>query len=469
MSLSPTAPVPEPATQRAPAGAAAPGAPAALRYGVGLAAPFVALAFSLPLRELLASTVFLLFFAAVTSVAWYAGRGPSVATALVSVPLASYFVEAQGLGWTPAPGDLARAALFLAVALLIGSMREAFDAARRAEAAHARRSGELAARLAEQNARLEAQSAQLQQQNALLEEQAAELEEQTASLHEQAAELEAQSEESQALAQALEESHDEIARALATAREADRAKSAFLATMSHELRTPLNAMIGYAEILALGIPDPIPASAQRSVERIRLSARHLLELIEEVLTYARAEAGREGVAVHEAPLADLLDEAAAITEPLAAARGLSFRVEAEDRGAVLRTDARKVRQVLVNLLGNAVKFTERGEVVLSAMLDGGHVVFQVRDTGLGIAPEHRERIYEPFWQVETAHSARSPGTGLGLSVSRQLARLLGGELSVESEPGRGSTFTVRLPLIYAGPSSSSDSLPSLDGAGASGS
>ena len=224
-------------------------------------------------------------------------------------------------------------------------------------------------------------------------------------------------------------------------------KSDFLATMSHELRTPLNAIIGYASLLADEIPGPVTPDQQRQLERVRLSARHLLTLIDEVLTFSRLEAGRETVVTEPVDVARALDEAATLVQPLAASKGLTFRVEGPAQPLIVATDAGKLRQILVNLLSNAVKFTERGEVVLSARVDGPLLCVEVRDTGIGIAPAHLERIFEPFWQVEAAVSRRAPGTGLGLSVSRRLARLLGGELEVESAPGQGSRFCVRLPGV----------------------
>jgi signal transduction histidine kinase len=228
------------------------------------------------------------------------------------------------------------------------------------------------------------------------------------------------------------------------AQEANRAKSDFLAKMSHELRTPLNAVLGYTQLLSGGTPEPLPAKSGRYVERIDLSARHLLSLIEEILSFSRLEAGREMIELEAVGVHVLVKEVVAIIEPLAERKGIGFRVSAPDEPVSLRTDTRKVRQILVNLLGNAVKFTDQGEVAFTAREDGGWVVFQVRDTGPGIAPDHLEKIFEPFWQV--AGAKRAAGTGLGLTVTRQLAQLLGGDVEVRSTHGEGSTFSVRLPL-----------------------
>jgi PAS domain S-box-containing protein len=229
------------------------------------------------------------------------------------------------------------------------------------------------------------------------------------------------------------------------AEDASRAKSDFLAVMSHELRTPLNAVIGYEQLLSSGIGGPLTETQRRHLGRIRASADHLLALIDEVLTLTRLEGGRDDVRREPVPLDRALEEAAAVIEPLAGAKGLAFRVEAAPPACVLETDARKLRQVVVNLLSNAVKFTERGEVVLAARADGREVEISVRDTGIGIRPELWERIFDPFWQAEATWTRTAQGAGLGLHIARRLARLLGGDVHVESAAGRGSTFTVRLP------------------------
>jgi signal transduction histidine kinase/PAS domain-containing protein len=233
--------------------------------------------------------------------------------------------------------------------------------------------------------------------------------------------------------------------ARAEAERANRTKSDFLAIMSHELRTPLNAILGYTDLLLSGIPVEIPDEARQKMTRIGVSARHLLALIEEILTFSRLEAGEERVEVGPIDLPVLLDEVQALSEPLALAKGLDFRCRYPEVPPHLESDERKIRQILVNLLGNAVKFTDEGEVSLAVEEVGSDVLFRVTDTGIGIEPDNLERIFEPFWQVEGGTTRAAGGTGLGLGVARRLARLLGGDVTVDSEPGRGSTFLVRLP------------------------
>jgi signal transduction histidine kinase len=179
---------------------------------------------------------------------------------------------------------------------------------------------------------------------------------------------------------------------------------------------------------------------------VRASASHLLQLIDEILGFARMEAGVAEVRLQRVAGADLAQEAAAVIEPVATAKGLELRVDAPDRSTVIETDAGKARQILVNLLSNAVKFTKAGVVEVAFRAEEGRAKFIVRDTGIGIPRDQIERIFDPFWQVERPTTRRFGGTGLGLSVSRRFARLLRGELVVGSEPGRGTTVTLELPL-----------------------
>ena len=226
---------------------------------------------------------------------------------------------------------------------------------------------------------------------------------------------------------------------------ASEAKSEFLAVMSHELRTPLNAILGYTDLLLMGLPHPLPDESARQVQRIGASARHLLEIIEQILAFSRLEAGREEVHAARVELGALVRDTAALIQPLAAQKGLVFELEVPERPVRLRTDPGKLRQILLNLLSNAIKFTEEGVVRLAVSANGSGVRMEVRDSGVGVAPEHLERVFEPFWQADHSRTRQTGGTGLGLSVTRQLVQLLGGEVYAQSEPGEGTTFTVQLP------------------------
>jgi PAS domain S-box-containing protein len=232
---------------------------------------------------------------------------------------------------------------------------------------------------------------------------------------------------------------------------ANRAKSDFLAVMSHELRTPLTTVIGYAEILADGVSGPVTEAQRQQLGRVLLSGQHLLSLIEEILAFARIEAGRETVQLGPVDVAAVAREAAALVEPLVPMTGVRLVADIPEAPVRLHSDAKKVRQIVVNLLSNAVKFTTAGEVGVSIRSDDVGARIHVWDTGIGIAPEHLEHIFDPFWQVEQHQTRSTGGTGLGLSVTRHLARMLGGDVVVESVPGEGSRFTVTLPATAPPP------------------
>lgn len=229
------------------------------------------------------------------------------------------------------------------------------------------------------------------------------------------------------------------------AQEANRAKSDLLAVISHDLRTPLSAIIGYADLLCMGVPDELSAGSRHQVERIRTATRHLVYLIEELLAFAKLDAGRDDLQLRDVSAAEIVRDVAEVVEPLAAERGLRFALTTDERAGRMRTDAGKLRQILVNLVGNAIKFTGTGEVRLTVAPEDGTLVFTVRDTGRGIAPEHLDQIFQPFWQVPGGKETDGAGTGLGLSVVRRLVMLLEGEVTVESAVGRGTVFTVTLP------------------------
>jgi len=252
----------------------------------------------------------------------------------------------------------------------------------------------------------------------------------------------------------------ESARLYDEAKRANAGKADFLAVVSHDLRTPLTAIIGYAELLQMGVPVPMPPSAQQPLERIRTSARHLLYLLKELLSFARLDAGRDEVRNQEIDVRVIGREVAAVMEPLAAAHALQLHLCSPNEPVTTFTDPDKLRQILLNLVGNAVKYTKRGEVHLEIGAAGGDVLMIVRDTGVGIAEDNLTHIFEPFWQVDPTQRSRDGGTGLGLSVVQRLVRLLSGKLSVASVVDVGTTFTVSLPLHL--PRSDATSIPDAD-------
>lgn len=256
-------------------------------------------------------------------------------------------------------------------------------------------------------------------------------------------------------AQALLRSHLRAAefKAREIAERANVSKANFLTMISHELRTPLNAMIGYSELISQGIDGPLTSKQSDHLGRMQDSSSHLLSLIEELLGHARLEAGAETVEPEPVQLLEMIESTLLLVTPLAEQKGIQIRVERSEKPIELFTDPRKLRQILVNLLANAIKFTEKGDVVLLVDVLGTEVpvkiLFKVTDTGRGMSEDTQSHIFDAFWQADPEATLKGGSTGLGLPIARQLTRLLGGDLTIEtSAPGTGSTFAVRLPLRF---------------------
>ena len=374
------------------------------RWLVALLAVAVALVISLLLRAYIERTVFVFFFLAITVAAWYSGLAPGLVAAAISLLATDYWLV-QPIGRLVLDGD--KLVMFLALggtAAFISWLTNSLAETRATLALHAEQ------------------------------------------LEEQAGELEMQMEETQKLSTELESSNIELVRSAQQAQIANQAKTDFLAVMSHELRTPLNAIIGYVDLLHSEVSGPMTDTQQSQLARIRSSSFHLLDLIQDILSFSRIEAGREELQISEFDVVQLAHDVRGYVAPQCEQKGIEHRLRLPAPSFSMRSDYSKLKQILINLLGNACKFTDHGfvELVIERVRDD--VVFTVSDTGPGISPEHLQMIFEPFTQVDQSKTRLKGGTGLGLSVARRLAHLLGGELQVLSKPGRGSTFTVQLPL-----------------------
>ncbi len=252
-------------------------------------------------------------------------------------------------------------------------------------------------------------------------------------------------EEIRAKSEELAEAHRRLQEQYREVEEAARIKSQFFANMSHELRSPLNSVIGYAELLLDGIDGPLTEEQRQDLQRILASARYLLKLINNILEMTKIEAGRMEVDVRPFDVRALVAEAVDTVVPLAYRKRLDLHTCVPEDLSAFRSDPDKVKQVLINLLANAVKFTDEGEVECRVERSEGGLRFEVRDTGIGIRPEDQERIFSKFFQVDPSHARGHRGTGLGLALSRTLVELLGGRMGLESRPGRGSRFWFWIP------------------------
>ena len=267
--------------------------------------------------------------------------------------------------------------------------------------------------------------------------------------------MEQKSRELYAVNQGLHEMAEELTEARNVASQANRAKSAFLANMSHELRTPLNAIIGYSEMLMEDAEDSGRENDVADLQKIRAAGNHLLALINDILDLSKIEAGKMEVHLETVDVSPMLQDVVSTIVPLVAKNDNRLEVRsAGDLGAV-QVDLTKVRQALFNLLSNACKFTSNGVITLAAARERVNEVewirFGVSDTGIGMSPEQMKKLFQAFSQADASTSKKYGGTGLGLLLSRRFCQMMGGDITVDSVPGQGSTFTIRLPVDGVAP------------------
>jgi signal transduction histidine kinase len=281
-----------------------------------------------------------------------------------------------------------------------------------------------------------------------LEEQAAELEAQAAELERAKSQLETANLNLQLVNENLTQKTEEAEAARAVADEANKAKSAFLATMSHELRTPLNAIGGYAQLLEEGIRGPITAEQRDDLRRIRRSQSHLTRLVNDVLNFAKLDMGRVQLKIEDVFVNDILSGIDALIRPQVRDKGLTYICTPRPEDAVTCADKERMMQVLINLITNAIKFTPAGGTISVDwdVVEDSKVAIRVKDTGRGIPADKIEQIFEPFLQLDRKLTREADGVGLGLAISRDLARAMRGDLTAESVLGEGSTFVLTLPL-----------------------
>ena len=243
-----------------------------------------------------------------------------------------------------------------------------------------------------------------------------------------------------------ERSREQLREARDVADAANRAKAEFLAVMSHELRTPLNAIAGYSEILSLGVAGPLTEKQTDAITRIRTNQQHLLALIDDVLSFARIEAGSTAIAARPVRVCESLDSLESVLRPDLIKHELNFVWSGCDPSISVRADPVKLRQILLNVLGNAIKFTApKGTIEVTASRADGRVLIRVADNGIGIPADKLERVFEPFFQVHTGPTREYSGVGLGLAISRDFTQAMGGSIAMESEPGKGCVVTIELP------------------------
>ena len=301
-----------------------------------------------------------------------------------------------------------------------------------------------AVRLSRQRSAEAERMAALEETNTLLQAQTRQLESQTSEARELAHELALTNEEMRAAI-------NEVEKARAAADAANRSKAEFLAVMSHELRTPLNSIGGYVDILDTGLRGPLNEEQRADLHRIKRSQEHLLGIINDILHFTRLEATEVHYDVIDVPLRPLITDLDAIVGSLARAKSVEYSCEPPSSKIFVCTDPDKLRQILINLVSNAVKFTPAGgRVVVRSSRQKDSIGIEVKDTGRGIPPDKLEVVFEPFVQLDSGLTRTTEGTGLGLAISRGLARGMGADITVRSQVGVGSVFTLTLPLAPSG-------------------
>jgi signal transduction histidine kinase len=248
----------------------------------------------------------------------------------------------------------------------------------------------------------------------------------------------------------LSKMNRDLLRAKQEAEAADRTKSAFLASMSHELRTPLNSIIGFTGLLLQGLAGPLTEEQAKQLGMVKNSGKHLLALINDVLDISKIEAGEIKVENEEFDIGESVNNVVQTVRPLADKKRLLLNVQIAPDIGVVTSDRRRFEQILMNLLGNAIKFTEQGAVHVGVSMKNGQVSVSVSDTGMGIKREDVDRLFQPFSQLDTGIARKHEGTGLGLSICKRLIEKMGGGITVDSEWGRGSTFKFTLPVVSEG-------------------
>ena len=297
-----------------------------------------------------------------------------------------------------------------------------------------------AVRLSRQREVAAARMAALEESNNLLQNQARQLEHQTNEARELAHELALTNEELRAVI-------SEAKKAWAVADAANRSKAEFLAVMSHELRTPLNSIGGYVDLLEMELRGPLTDAQKSDLSRIKRSQEHLLGIINDILNFTRLEATELKFDIIDVPLRALISDMDAVVSSLARAKSLKYRCDYPPGSVYAHTDPDKLRQIMINLLSNAVKFTpEGGKVRVSCKVDKRFIAIRVEDNGPGIPLDKQEAVFEPFVQLNRGLTRTTDGTGLGLAISRGLARGMGGDIVLKSDVGRGSVFTITVPL-----------------------